>query len=141
RLDSGSCASFPSRDLPLMRIAILCSAHGFGHLTRQLAVGEALLELGAEPVYFSAAPQELFDEYLPGVGRIPWAVDVGLAQRDSLTEDVGATLSLLEERCSERAVERLAGELRSVGFDRAVVDIAPAALEACRRAGVPALAA
>jgi len=65
-------------------------------------------------------------------------VDVGIAQRDSLTEDLDETLGRLEAVCGEAAVDRLAMALAH--FDRVVVDTAPAALEAARRAGVPVLA-
>jgi hypothetical protein len=120
------------------QVAVLCSAHGFGHLTRQLAIGEELARLGARPVFFTAAPREVVEGFLPGAEVVPWAVDVGLAQRDGLSEDLPLTLARLAERCSEAAIDRLAAALR--GFGRAVVDIAPSALEACRRAEVPALA-
>jgi hypothetical protein len=119
------------------RIALVCSAHGLGHLTRQLALAEALGAEGAVPVVFTAAPV-LARAYLPWLETIPWAVDVGLAPSDSPRGELPATLALLEERCGERALGRLAAALD--GFDLAVVDIAPVALEACRRAGLPALA-
>ena len=54
-----------------MRIAILCSAHGFGHLTRQLAIAESLIALGAEPVFFTAAPGAIVHEWLPGAAVRP----------------------------------------------------------------------
>lgn len=122
----------------MTRVALVCSAHGFGHTTRQLALAAALRRLGAEPVLFSAAPRALVDERLPGLELRPWWVDVGIAQRDSVHEDLPRTLALLAERCAEAAVDRLAAAL--AGFDRVVVDTAPAGLEAARRAGVPALA-
>ncbi len=121
-----------------MRVALVCSAHGFGHLTRQLALAEGLLARGHEPVVFSAAPDEVLDDYLPGVARAPWRADVGLVQADSLTEDPPATALAVASCCTEARVDALSDQLRA--FDRVVVDIAPAALEAARRADVPALA-
>lgn len=121
-----------------MRVAVVCSAHGFGHVGRQLAVGAALRARGVEPTFFSAAPPAVLQEDLPGVAHVPWAVDVGIAQRDSLSEDPDATLARLQERCGDAAIDDLADAL--AGFDRVVVDVAPAGLEAARRAGVPALA-
>lgn len=121
-----------------MRLAIVCSAHGFGHVTRQLAVAEVLRTLGVEPVFYTAAPRSVLAGTLPGVSVVPWTVDVGIAQRDSLTEDLGETRRRLETVCGEDAIDALAAELS--GFDRVVVDTAPAGLEAARRAGVPALA-
>lgn len=121
-----------------MRLAILCSAHGFGHLGRQLALGSFWETRGVEATWFTAVAPETVQQWLPSARIVPWAVDVGLFQPDSLREDVGQTLRLLEERCSERKMDALATRLRE--FDRVLVDIAPAGLEASRRAGRPALA-
>ncbi len=120
-----------------MRVALICSAHGFGHLTRQLVLARALRALGASPVLFTAAPA-VARSWDPSLEVAPWAADVGIVQRDSLREDIGATITLLEERCAPRALEALAEALG--GTERAVVDIAPPALEACRMAGLPTLA-
>ncbi|MES2640978.1 MAG: hypothetical protein V4850_15920 [Myxococcota bacterium] len=119
-----------------MRIATVCSAHGFGHVTRELVIADALAARGAEVTLFTAAPRAL----LAGVRHavVPWAADVGIAQRDSLSEDVEGTLARLETVASEGAIDALAEVL--AGYDRVVVDIAPPALEAARRAGVPAFA-
>jgi L-arabinokinase len=121
-----------------MRVALVCSAHGYGHTTRQLAVGRALRDRGATPVLFSSAPRGLVDEWLPGAELHSCAVDVGIVQRDSVYEDVAATAAALGESCAAERVDALAQLLASC--DRAVVDVAPAALEACRRAGVPCAA-
>ena len=121
-----------------MRVALVCSAHGFGHLTRQLALAEGLLARGHAPLVVTAAPDTVLDDYLPGVDRLPWTVDVGLVQADSLTEDPAATAARVDEVCSDERIDALAEAL--VGFDRVVVDLAPAGLEAARRAGVPTLA-
>ncbi|MDP2315364.1 MAG: hypothetical protein Q8P41_20875 [Pseudomonadota bacterium] len=119
-----------------MRIATVCSAHGFGHVTRQLVLADALAARGAEVTLYSAAPATL----LAGVRHalVPWVADVGIAQRDSLTEDLPGTLLRLETVASDAAIDALAGAL--AGYDRVIVDIAPPALEAARRAGVPAFA-
>ncbi|MFZ5481180.1 MAG: hypothetical protein ACOZNI_30760 [Myxococcota bacterium] len=116
-----------------MRIALVCTAHGFGHLTRQLAIGRELVARRASPTVFTAAT--LVEDPLP---RVTWAVDVGLAQRDSLREDLDRTRVLLEERCSERAIDAIAAALAP--YDVVVADTAPTALEAARRAGVRAVA-
>ncbi|MCP4806544.1 MAG: hypothetical protein GY913_01215 [Proteobacteria bacterium] len=121
-----------------MKLAIVCSSHGFGHLTRQLAVAEVLRDLGVDPTIFTIAPRQIVEATLPEARIEPWRVDVGIVQRDSLTEDLPATLERLDVVCSPTAIGRLARRLE--GFDRVVVDTAPAALEACRIAGVEALA-
>lgn len=122
-----------------MNIAVICSAHGFGHVGRQLAVVERLLMLGHHVVLYTAAPADLLRIAIPTTGTltvVPWRVDVGIAQHDSLTEDLEATRVLWTE--ATQRIDALADALR--GIDHAVVDVAPTALEACRRAGVPALA-
>ena len=121
-----------------MRLAVVCSAHGYGHLTRQLALGAAWRELGVDLTFFADAPPALVDERLPGVPVVPWRVDVGIAQTDSRTEDLPRTRALAQDRWGDAAIGALASALG--GFDRVVVDAAPAALEAARRAGVPAVA-
>jgi len=135
-LRAGHCAG--PRYVFGMRIAIVCSAHGLGHLTRQLALAPHLRAGGAEVVFFTAAPPAILYESLPGASIVPWTADVGIRQHDSLTEDLPETVRLLAERCADSAVDALAAAL--VGFDRVIADAAPAALEAARRAGVPAVA-
>lgn len=121
-----------------MKLALVASAHGFGHVTRLLAVAERLRERGVEPTLFTAAPRQLVEETLPGATVVAASVDVGLKQRDSLTEDPAGTAALLEHRASHAALDALAARL--AGFDRVVCDTAPTALEAARRAGVDAVA-
>ena len=113
-----------------MRVAIVVSAHGFGHLARQLAVGEALASSGARPVYFTAVPEPVVRADTRDAQVVPWMVDVGIVQRDSLTEDVPATVERLGARCADDRIDALAERLR--GMDRVVVDVAPAALEDAR---------
>lgn len=117
-----------------MRLGLICSAHGFGHVGRQLATIERLLALGHDVVLFTAAPPELVA--MPRLRVIPWRVDVGIAQLDSLTEDLERTRVLWAEAVDR--VDALAAEL--AGLDAVLVDVAATGLEAARRAGVPALA-
>lgn len=122
-----------------MRVGVLCSAHGFGHTGRQLPVVARLLDLDHEVVLYSAAsPDWVHGTLGPRAGFELRAarIDVGIVQSDSLTEDVEATVAAWEAAVGR--VDALADTLR--GLDAAVVDIAPTGLEACRRAGVPALA-
>jgi hypothetical protein len=121
-----------------VRVGIVCSAHGFGHVARQIAVAEALYARGAQVSFFTAAPAAVVHADLPDVTVVPWAVDVGIVQRDSLNEDVPATVAAVAERCAEARIDALAAALS--GFDRVIVDVAPAGLEAARRAGRAPLA-
>ena len=121
----------------MLSIAIVCSAHGYGHLTRSLEVAAALRRCGADPTLFTATPGVALD-WDPTFSVEHMEADVGFVQSDGFTEDVSATAELLATRCSEAAVDAMAEHLAR--FDGVVVDIPPAALEASRRAGVPAIA-
>lgn len=121
-----------------MRVAIVCSAHGLGHVGRQLALAEALIAVGARVTMFTAAPVSVVHEYLPDVEVVPWTVDVGVVEVSSGVRDSADLLMRAAALLEDGAVDSLAHAL--TGFESAVVDIAPAALEACRRAGVRAVA-
>jgi hypothetical protein len=121
-----------------VRVALVCSAHGLGHVARQLALGRALVEEGADVTVVTAAPAAFVADTLPEAAVLPWVVDVGIAQRDSLHEDLAETRRRLDTVASEAAIDRLADALRD--FDRVVADTAPTALEAARRAGVSVVA-
>ena len=68
----------------MTRIGILCSAHGFGHVARQLAVAEVLMDRGADVEVWTAAPKEVVHDYLPRLRVRATRLDVGLVQSDSL---------------------------------------------------------
>ena len=123
-----------------LRLAVLVTAHGFGHLTRQLAIGAALRDRGVEPVFYTAAPAEVLSATLTDPSIVPWAIDVGLAQPDSLRVDFARTHALLAERCSDAAVDRLAEDLSARGVAGVIADLPATGLEAARRAGLPAVA-
>ena len=121
-----------------MRVAVICSAHGYGHTGRQLAVVMRLRDLGHDVILYTAASPEWIASSV-GTSRVevrPWRVDVGIVQRDSLCEEPERTRIAWADAVA--GIDRLADDLR--GVDRAIVDIAPTALEACRRANVPAVA-
>ena len=120
-----------------MRIAQICTAHGFGHMTRQLAIAEELEAAGHETTFFAPRP-DLIRQSHPSIAVRPRTVDVGISQTDSLKMDISGTRRLLEQRCSEREIDLLAEELRN--FEGVIADIPPAGLEASRRAGIPAVA-
>jgi len=119
-------------------IATVCSSHGLGHLTRQIALGEELDRAGSAPTFFTSGPADLVTQSIPSATVVSTEVDVGIAQFDSITEDIPRTIQLLEERCSQHRIETLASQLST--FDLVIVDCAPPALKACQIAGVPAVA-
>lgn len=123
----------------MTRVALLCSAHGFGHVARQLAVAEVLMERGADVTLWTAAPEDVVRDYLPAVRLRAARLDVGLVQQDSLHEEPEATAVALEALTTDAHVDGIAAGL--AGTDAVVVDAAPAALEGARRAGVPAVLA
>jgi hypothetical protein len=86
---------------------------------------------------FTHAP-EVARNYLPEVDVVPYVLDVGIFQKDSLNEDPEETVSRLDTLYHDTWIDTLAECIS--GLDGVVVDIAPAALEAAKRAGVPALA-
>ena len=120
------------------RIAIVCSAHGFGHAARQLAVAAALRRRKAEPVVFTSMPQLMAARLAPGVGIRSWEGDVGFVQSSLTTEDVPATAARLGALCAGERIDEVATALSS--FDVVVADVPAIALEAARRAGRPAVA-
>ena len=120
-----------------MKLAIVASAHGFGHLTRQLAMARALPPW-VTPTVFTHAPVTVVQATLPAARIVPWTADVGIAQQDGLTEDLVATRARLAQVVTDEAIDALARALE--GFDLVVVDAAPPALEAARRACVRAVA-
>ena len=123
-----------------MRIAIVCSAHGFGHVTRQLEVARRLRSRDVEVVLFTAAPAAVVHEWTPGLDLVPWTADVGIVQADSLTEDHAATTDAVRDRSSPARLSALASALAAQRPDLVVADCPPAALEAARMAGLPAVA-
>ncbi len=124
----------------VVRIVIVCSAHGFGHVTRQLEVARRLEARGAEVVLFTAAPEAVVREWTPTITIVPWVVDVGIVQHDSLTEDHPATIAAVHEHSSPARVQKLAQALALHRPSLVVADCPPAALAAARAADLPAVA-
>ena len=120
------------------RVAVVCSAHGYGHTGRMLALAPALRAAGLEPVLFTAAPADFVMGSAPGLPVEPCRADLGLVQPDALDVDLAATVAALPAFLDDRHVDALASRLAP--FAAVVADTPPAALEAARRAGVPAVA-
>ena len=111
-------------------------------------MGEALRAVrerapGLPIAIVTSGPESLYRQAIPGpIGVRSLACDVGLAQRDALTIDEGATV----ERCRAFAagwdalVALEAEWLRSAGARVVLGDIPPLAFAAAAAAGVPSLA-
>ena len=123
------------------RIGCCITAHGFGHATRAAAVMEALgRRLPVDCTIVTAAPAQLFAESLSAPHTVhSMVVDIGLVQRDAMTEDLDATLAALDGfyPLAERLVDRVAGLLR--GCELVLCDIAPLGIAAAARAGIPSV--
>lgn len=119
----------------MSRIAIVSSAHGFGHATRDAVLADTLLARGHEVTQFThVSPTVLGARH-----AVEWAaVDVGFVQHHSLAENIPATLDLLTERFAPAAIDTLASRL--AGFHLIVADIPPTAMLAAKKAGVPCVA-
>jgi hypothetical protein len=118
------------------------SRHGFGHATRVASVAAELARLRPDLrlILNTAAPRWVLDGYLDRpftVRDVP--LDAGVAQPDSLTVDLPATLAAAR-RLEVRAGDLVASEaayLRAAGVRLVVADLPPLAGALAAAAGVP----
>ncbi|MFN7943371.1 MAG: hypothetical protein U0X73_17395 [Thermoanaerobaculia bacterium] len=118
------------------------SPHGFGHAARAAAVLAALARRapGLELEIWSAVPEWFFRESLATPFRYrAIALDVGLVQRSAVEEDPAATVEALERLFAGDAIERRAREIEALAPAVVLCDLAPLALAAAGRAGVPSV--
>jgi hypothetical protein len=121
------------------------SGHGFGHMTRLCEVLHAVRARapGLAMAVVGAVPEWLLRPRLPGqVEFRPVACDVGLAQRDALLIDEGATAARCRafEATWDARVEAEAEFLRSRRARLVVGDIPPVAFAAAARSGAKSIA-
>jgi hypothetical protein len=122
----------------MIRIGCCITPHGFGHAARACAVMEALSE--QYRVCFdivTTVPEWFFADSLTA-SYILHAIncDIGLVQRNSLTEDLGRTIDALDRfyPLDRNLVDRVAAIFR--GSSLVICDIAPLGIAAARMAGV-----
>lgn len=125
-----------------MSVAFYVSGHGFGHASRNIEVLNALLAREPDlPVLVRThAPRWLFDLTVKGrVELQPVQTDVGVAQVDSLTPNVQATVRLASEFFGAHAalVRDEALALHQAGVRLVVSDISPIAFLVAHTLGVP----
>ena len=124
-----------------LRIGCCITPHGFGHAARAAAVLEAVEKrIPAEFVVVTTVPEWFFSDSLSCSFKYhPMTTDIGLVQKNSLQEDLQATLSALDDfyPLSEERIGR-AVRLFS-GCDLILCDIAPLGLVAAERLGVPSI--
>ncbi len=124
-----------------LRIGCCITPHGFGHAARAAAVVEAVgKRIPAEFVVVTTVPEWFFSDSLScSFKYYPMTTDIGLIQKNSLQEDLQATLSALDDfyPLSEERIGR-AVQLFS-GCDLILCDIAPLGLVAAERLGIPSV--
>lgn len=121
------------------------SGHGFGHATRVGEVLRTVRELAPDlPLeVVSSGPERLYRSAVPGPLEFrSLECDVGLAQKDALAIDEGATVE--RWRAHETAWDGLVGSeaawLRARGARAVLGDIPPLAFAAAAEAGVASVA-
>ncbi|MFO0756081.1 MAG: hypothetical protein U0359_06300 [Byssovorax sp.] len=130
--------------------AIVTTAHGYGHATRQLEVIRALLTRDPEArvALLTAAPPAVVHNYLgdePAIAsRVtiePLSADVGLVQHDGLRMNAEATLAALDARFGDeaRAVADMADRLAAHRPSVVLADIPPVVFPAAAKLSVPAV--
>ena len=116
------------------------TGHGYGHATRVVEVTRHLIAAGHTVHVVTGAPQKIWTTEIES-DRLRFRtklVDSGAIQSDALTVDRKQSLESYE-KLFERKEEIISEEtafLREVGADLVVVDIAPMACTAARRAGL-----
>ncbi len=125
-------------------IAYFVSPHGFGHAARSAAVMEALQALDPTLRFeiFTQAPHWFFDESLTApFGYHALLTDIGLVQKDSLTEDLPQTVARLNQFLpfDGKHIQNIAHQVRKLGCQLIICDIAPMGIVVAYEAGIPAI--
>ena len=128
-----------------MKLALYVTGHGYGHLTRSLAIANEVLRQVPETELHVRAPYpaEQIGQTMsrPPASFSPVRLDIGLVARDSLRTDLEASLERLDHYYGPegtKLVEQEAEWLTTTGIQAALLDIPPRGFDACHLAGVPA---
>lgn len=126
------------------KLAYFISPHGYGHAARASAVMAAIrkLEPGCRFEIFTQVPAWFFEQSLgQPFGYHPLLTDIGLAQKNSLEEDLPATIEALNRFLpfGSRQIEDLARQIDRLGCQLILCDIAPMGIAVARAAGVPSV--
>ncbi len=124
-----------------LRIGCCITSHGFGHAARAAAILAAIgRRVDIEPVICTTVPHWFFADSL----SMPFScheltIDIGLVQKNSLVEDLPATLQALNAfyPLSEKRIERVAEILADCSC--VLCDIAPLGIAAAGRLGIPSV--
>lgn len=125
-------------------LAYFITPHGFGHAARAAAVMAAaqrhIPNLRWE--IFTRTPEWFFAESLTGPYALhPTDTDVGLVQVDALRADLSATVTRLAGLLpfTPEGVEPLAAQVKALGCQAILCDIAPLGIAIAQAAGVPSV--
>ncbi len=125
-----------------LRLAYFVSSHGFGHAARAAAVMEKIKTICPETHFdiFTHVPQWFFADTLGnGFTYHAYAADIGIVQRSPWEEDLSATLTMLSQRLPFPIdeVTLLSEQVRDVGCQAILCDIAPLGIAVAESAGLP----
>jgi|GEM_PF-5810621 len=119
-----------------MNIAHVCTPHGFGHLTRQIALGVALQKFDVRSSFYCHHPT-FVKQVLPNSITIQKTADIGIVQTHSLHIDIEATTQLLAQQNYDHQLLEWAKTLES--YDLIISDIPPQIFAAAKLADIPVL--
>lgn len=137
-------ATTANRDLSRTTIAYFISPHGYGHAARAAAVMAALAAQGPSVRFeiFTRVPAWFFQDSLAlPFGYHDTPTDIGLVQKDSLNEDLPATIDRLDSFLPFEPtwLRELAGLVKRLKCRLVICDIAPLGIAVAHQAGLPAV--
>lgn len=126
------------------RIAYFISPHGYGHAARAAAMMAALLKLDPALRFelFTRIPRWFFqDSLIQSFGYHEVWTDIGLAQKNSLVEDLVETLQRLADFLpfDPPLLQVLAEQVKSLHCQLIMCDISPLGIAVAKTAGLPAV--
>ena len=126
------------------RIAYFVSPHGYGHASRAAAIMVALqkLSLSTQFEIFTQVPRWFFEDSLASpFGYYSVLTDIGLAQKNSLVEDLPETVRRLADFLpfEHTQIEDLAHLINRLRCHLVICDISPLGIAVAKAAGLPAV--
>ncbi|MBL8057993.1 MAG: hypothetical protein JNK29_14910, partial [Anaerolineales bacterium] len=128
----------------MTNLAYFVTPHGFGHAARAAAVMAAVHARRPEARFhiFTTAPEWFFRESLRGPFTYQAVLtDIGVAQTSPLHADLADTARRLDELLPLRAdlVAGLAAQVRGLGCQMVLCDVAALGIAVARAAGLPSV--
>jgi len=126
------------------RIAFFVSPHGFGHAARACSVMEAIRNIQPNVLFdiFTTVPRWFFEDSLSAPCAYHELVtDIGMVQRTPLEEDLFETIDRLNHFLpfEPSLISLLAQQLRNLGSQLVICDIAPMGILVAQHAGIPSV--